>query len=408
MPLSPALAWDRFESWLVGPLDAPVRFNMRVELAATVVYGAFATILAFVPIVLRRLGAPAEILALYTASTYLGTVLAGPGLFLARQRHPLRMVVICLALGRASFLGAAIVTGDIGLLILAAIFWLGEGLPTPTYSGIVQKIYPIETRGTIMAVVRVGMSVALLALAPVAGWILDGPGYRVLFPVAGAIGVASALIFARLRFDERDLRLSQRPTLRSLGGILVYDRRFSLYLAAVVLFGLSSLMPSAVIPLVQVDRLQITYTELGWLNLALSLARLLSYFYWGRFLDRWGAVRCLQIACLINVIVVLPYIWVTRGWMLLPSFVASGLLYSAVDLALINAAIQLARGGRIQEYAALQATVIGARGIIGPFVGVALLRIGTGSSAVFAVAAGMAVLAALVLWKVGAPPLDGA
>jgi MFS family permease len=396
------------ETRLVGSLEPTVRFNMRVDLTAAVAYGAFATILAFIPVVLRRLGASAEILAVYSASTYLGTVLAGPGLALARQGRPLRMTVVCLALARAMFLGAAFVTGDIGLLILAALFWLGEGLPTPTYSGIIQKIYPVEARGKIMALVRVGMSVTLLALAPVAGWVLDGAGYQVLFPVAGLIGIGSALIFGRLRFNEGELRLSHRPTFRNLSGILAQDRRFSLYLTAVVLFGLSLLVPVAIIPLVQVDRLRLSYTELGWLNLALSFARLLSYFYWGRLIDRWGAVRCLQIACLINVISVLPYIWVTKWWMLLPTFVASGLVGSAVDLAFINAAIQLARAGRIQEYAALQSTVIGARGIIGPFIGVGLLRLGVSGSVIFAVASGLTLLAAFVLRKVELPPEEDA
>jgi len=388
---------------LVGSLEQTVRFNMRVELTATIVYGAFATILAFIPIVLRRLGATAEILALYTSLTYIGTVLAGPGLYLARHRHPLRMVVGCLALGRAAFLGVALVTGDLALLILVALFWLCEGLPTPTYSAIVQKIYPLEARGSIMALVRVGMSVTLLVLAPVAGWVLDGPGHQVLFPVDGALGVAAALIFGRLRLDEGALRLAQRPSVRDFGSILRGDRRFSLYLVAVVLFGLSSLMPSAIIPIVQVDRMHITYTELGWLNLALSLVRLPAYFYFGRYVDRWGAVRCLQLACLINIVVVLPYIWVTQAWMLLPTFVASGLVGAAVDLALINAAIQLAHGGRFQEYAALQATVIGARGMLAPFVGVALFRLGIGAAAVFAAAGAMALLAALLLLRVRIP-----
>ncbi|PKO22215.1 MAG: MFS transporter [Chloroflexi bacterium HGW-Chloroflexi-1] len=375
-------------------MASDVRYNMRVELIAAIAYGAFATILAFIPLVLRRSGASAELLALYVASTYLGTVLAGPGLFLSRQGRPLRMAVICWSLARAALLGAAFVTGDVGLLILAAIVWLGEGLPTPIYSGIVQQIYPVEDRGKVMAVIRVGMSVSLLILAPVAGWMLDWTGYRVLFPLAGLIGILAAVTLLRLRFDEGAVRLRQTPTIRHFGSILTHDRRFTLYLAAIVLFGLSGLMPGALIPLVQVDRLHISYTELGWLNLALSLARLLSYFYWGRRIDRWGAVRCLQAAFVINIVAVLPYIWVTRGWMLLPTFVATGFVYSAVDLGFINAAIELARARRIQEYSALQATIIGVRGIIAPFIGVGLLRLGVTGSAIFAVAGGLTLLAA--------------
>lgn len=404
-PMRRASAWERFERGLVGPLEQAVRFNFRVEFAATVIYGAFATILAFIPIVLRRLGATAEILALYTALTYIGTVMAGPSLYLARRRRPLKVLVIVQSLGRAMFLGAAFVTGDIGLLILVGVFWLCEGLPTPTYSAIVQKIYPLETRGTLMSVVRVGMSVTLLALAPLAGRILDGPGYRVLFPIAGAVGIIAALVFGRLRFDQSEPPPAPSSAPQNFGGILKYDRRYVLYLGAVVFWGLSALVPSAVIPLVQVDRLHITYTELGWLNLALSLVRLPAYFYFGRAVDRIGPVRCLQYACLINLVVVLPYIWVTQAWMLIPTFVASGIAGAAVDLALINSAIQLARHGQIQEYSALQAMVIGVRGMIGPFIGVIMLRTGASPSAVFAVAAACSVMGALLLVKVKSPSL---
>jgi len=301
------------------------------------------------------------------------------------------------------FIGAALVTGDIGLLILAGVFWLCEGLPTPTYSGIVQKIYPIESRGTLMSVVRVGMSVTLLVLAPVAGRILDGPGYRVLFPVAGVLGIVAALIFGRLKFDQSELRLSKTPSPRNFGSILKHDTRYSFYLGAVVFWGLAALVPSAVIPFVQVDRLHISYTELGWLNLALSLVRLPAYYYFGRAVDRIGPVRCLQYACLLNLVVVLPYIWVTQAWMLIPTFVASGIVGAAVDLALINAAIQLARDGKIQEYSALQSMIIGVRGMIAPFIGVAMLRVGASPALVFVAAGACSVIAALLLVKVKLP-----
>ena len=395
--------WERFEIWLVGHLESDVRHNMRVDLGTAVLYGAFVTILAFVPQVLRRLGASADELALYHASSYLGNILAGPGLLLARQGNPLRLAVASWSLARAAFLGAALVSGHVGMLILAAIFWLGEGLPGPIYSGIVQRIYPVANRGKVMAIVRVGMSVSLLALTPLAGWALDRVGYRVLFPFAASIGVVSAILFLRIRLAEGEIRLRSRPTLGRLGGILAADRRFILYLTGVVLFGLSSLMPSAIIPLVQVDRLRLSYTELGWLNMTFSFARLLSYFYWGRLIDRWGPVRCLQIAFVLNIVVVLPYAWVTAGWMLLPSFVASGLVNAAIDLGFITAAIQLADPKQIQEYAALQSTVIGVRGMIGPFIGVGLLGLGVMDSTIFFVAGGLAVAAALVLTRLKLP-----
>jgi len=46
------------ESWLVGSLRPDVRHNIRFEISWAAAYGVFATALAFVPLVLRQLGAP--------------------------------------------------------------------------------------------------------------------------------------------------------------------------------------------------------------------------------------------------------------------------------------------------------------------------------------------------------------
>jgi MFS family permease len=184
----------------------------------------------------------------------------------------------------------------------------------------------------------------------------------------------------------------------SMGKILGSDRRFGVYLLSLVLFGLGSLVPSALVPLIQVDRLHLSYADLGWLNLILSLTRLLSYLYWGRRIDRLGGVQSLQIIFLINSLYLFPYLWASQGWMLLPSFIATGLVNAGVDLAFIAAVIQLADPRQLFQYAALQATVIGLRGIVGPFIGVGLLKLGLAQSAIFAISIGLTLLAVLLLY----------
>jgi hypothetical protein len=58
-----------------------------------------------------------------------------------------------------------------------------------------------------------------------------------------------------------------------------------------------------------------------------------------------------------------------------------------VDLAFTNAVIDLAEPGQTYEYAALQRTVIGVRGLIGPFLGVWLFSIGVPVAVVFVLGA---------------------
>ncbi len=398
------------ESWLVGPLHPDARHNIRVEIGWAAAYGVFATALAFVPVVLRQLGAPAGWLAFYTSSTYFGNVASWAGLALFRPGQVKRRMTAVWAIGRGLLILVALVSGYPGLLLLVAVFWLLEGLPTPAYTAIVQRVYPIADRGRVMSVTRVAMALPMLALGPVAGWLLDSAGYRVLFPLAGLVGVLGALIFSRLHVDETALqvRVSGAPT--GLRRLFAQDHRFALYLLGVLLFGLGSLIPVAIVPIVQVDRLHLSYSAIGWLNLSMAVSRTVSYVFWGRMTDRWGGVRCMQAAFAINMLVLAPYAIATTqgagqagGWILLPSFIAMGIASSAIDLGFITAIIQLAPFGRVSEYAAAQAALIGARGVVGPFIGVGLMNLGVSQTAIFVLGTVLSLLAALVLVQVRVP-----
>jgi MFS family permease len=405
------------EDWLVGPLHPDARHNIRVEIGWAAAYGVFATALTFVPVVLRQLGAPAGWLAFYTSSTYFGGLASWAGMSLFRPGLVKRRMTTLWLIGRGLFVLVALVSGYPGLLLLAAAFWLLEGLPSPAYTAVVQRVYPARERGRVLSVARVAMALPMLVLGPVAGWLLDVAGYRVLFPLAGVVGILGALIFSRLRVDETALQVRVSGAPSGLRGLFTQDHRFGLYLYGVLLFGFGSLIPVAIIPIVQVDRLHLSYTTIGWLNLSMAVSRTVSYVFWGRMSDRLGGVRCLQAAFAVNMLVLAPYAIATAqgsgqagavlslwgGWILLPSFIALGIVSSAVDIGFVTAIIQLAPFGRISEYAAAQAALIGARGVVGPFIGVGLMDLGMSQTAVFVLGTGLSLLATLVLLKVHVP-----
>jgi DHA1 family inner membrane transport protein len=405
------------ESWLIGPLRPDARHNIRVEIGWAAAYGVFATALAFVPVVLRQLGAPAGWLAFYSASTYFGGLASWAGLALFRPGRVLHRMTALWLISRGLLVLVALVSGYPGLLLLTAVFWLLEGLPSPAYTAIVQRVYPVEERGRVMSLARIAMALPMLFLGPLAGGLLDAAGYRVLFPLAGAVGVLGALIFSRLRVDESALQVRASGAPSGLRRLFAQDRRFALYLLGVLLFGLGNLIPIAIVPIVQVDRLRLSYTTIGWLNLSMAVSRTVSYVFWGRISDRLGGVRCVQAAFAISMLVLAPYAIATArgagqagavpslwgGWILLPSFIASGIASSAIDLGFITAIIQLAPFGRISEYAAAQAALIGARGVVGPFIGVGLLNLGVTQSAIFVLGTVLCLLATLVLVQVRVP-----
>jgi hypothetical protein len=64
----------------------------------------------------------------------------------------------------------------------------------------------------------------------------------------------------------------------------------------------------------------------------------------------------------------------------------------------------LAERDKVVEYAAMQATVVGARGIVTPFIGAALIRLGVADTHLFALGAGLIFVSWLILQGVHGMP----
>ncbi|MBU6334475.1 MAG: MFS transporter [Chloroflexi bacterium] len=372
------------ERALVGRVPDDVGFNVRVELWASVAYGVFhAACLGFMPVVLRREGASAEALALYVAFTYIGLVIAPLSMVALRHISPMRLSVWCWGLGRGVLLLAFAFSGAPWLLFLTAVMWIMESIPSPAYSRIMEQGYPREYRGRAMAGIRVGMALTVLALTPLAGWALDAIGHRWLFPVAAVFGVASVLIFARMRLSELPGEPQARPSLAALLPILRHNRAFRWFLIALTMYGLGGVMPVALYPIVQVNRLGLSYTEIGALGLVQSLFWLAGFFLWGRALDRHGPLPVLIVSVALAACVPFTYLWAGSAWALLPAFIAQGLLQGGFELGVTNVTIALAERGRVLEYAALQTLVIGLRGLAAPLIGTLLLQAGVDAAWLF-------------------------
>jgi MFS family permease len=394
----------RLESSLVGELNEIVRKNMRIELWAALAYGAFyAATLPFVPVILRRTGASVEMIAFYTSQQFVGSVLTAFSIVLMRRRRTMNIITLSWLLGRALFLFYAFIIDPLWMLILGTLFWLLEAFPNPGYTRILQKIYPDYVRGKVMSLVRVGRILAVVLVTPLAGWALDHVGYRVLFPIGALLGISATLLFARLDVNEGPLPARKTRTLPELWRILRDDRRFAYYLQCFAFYGTGTLMSWTVFPLVQVDRLHLSYSELGLLGLAQSLFWLLGYIFWGRVVDQRGGLYVLRLNCVIAMLAPLSYLWATEGWMLAPAFIAQGVINAGWDMGLINAGIQLADPDRVTEYAAVQGTVVGLRGMIVPYVSVGLHALGLPLGGIFITSICLMAVAWVMFGRVEAP-----
>ncbi len=376
---------DRLEGSLAGTLTDDERANMRVEITTSMVFGIFyACVIPFTPVVLRRLGASAEMLAVYNSLLFLGSILSTLSVVLMRRRRTLQILLICWFAARSLFLLCAILSNDTWLIVLSSLFWLLEGFVIPAYTRIVQKLYRDEVRGRVMSTVRMGQVLSIIAITPLAGYALDHWGHTLLFPLGSVVGVLSVVIFTRIKLNEAPLPPRETKTISDLVQIVRTDRRFVIHLLCFALLGMGTMMSAPLYPIIQVDRLHLSYSQVGLLGLVESILWLFSYLFWGRVLDRFGGVYVLRLVCVASIFIPGSYIFASTPWLLIPAFIARGIVMAGFELGRINAGIQLAKRGQIIEYAAVQSTVVGVRGIISPLLGVGLLRLGFSENMVFA------------------------
>ncbi len=377
---------------------------MRVELFASLAYGPFYAVLLFVPVVLQRLGASPDQVALYQAQSYVGFMLSSISVMLMPRRGLIVFLGVIWVAGRAVLMLTPLWPGVVGILILAFIFWLSDSFPSPGYVRVVQLIYPADARARTMSVVRLGMGIGMLAFTPVAGWLLDLIGHAALFPFAALFGVAAALIFTRIKLPpgaEQSATSTAPPAPRisplKMLPLLGQNKPFLLYVLSIASFGFAGLIPIAFYPAVLVDRLHLSYTDVSLLGLAQSVIWLAGYLLWGRWMNRLGGVRTLQIIYLSLILYPLCHWFAPNAWWLLPAYLASGLANAGVDLAFTNVTIDLAEPERVAEYAALQRTIIGIRGIAGPLLGVWLNQLGASMPMIFALSIALYALSAALV-----------
>jgi len=370
---------------------------MRIEALAALALGPYQAAMGFVPVVMRRLGATPELIAAYMAASYVGFFLAPFSARVMPVRGAHRTLAWYLAASRAVFALAGQAVTAPAMLLAGLVYTFLDTFPSPAYTRVMQLIYPARARARIMAFVRMGMAAAMLVITPLAGRLLDeaGPGW--LFGLSGGLGVLSALLFTRLRVpDGGAAGLPHRP-LRELWPVLRDDRRYRVFLLTVTAFGLGGLIAIAFYPTVIVDRLHLSYAEVGLLSTAQVVAWLIGYLVWGQLMDRKSGIWSLRALYLMMGIIPLCYLLAGDGWMLLPAFVIQGLGSAGIDLAFLAATIELARDDRTYEYAALQRSVIGLRGLFGPFIGVWLAGMGIPAHVIFILAASMYVAAAVLM-----------
>jgi MFS family permease len=351
-----------------------VRSNFRIDAFSGVMAGVYlGVIVAFLPVVIRRMGGSAEDVALVVAGPFIGHFFSPFfGYLLARYR-PVAITAVTATLARSIFLvGVLVAATPFALALVSVAMWVIAIANLASYATLMQGIYPDSERASAMGKVRIGVSIASIASATLAGLFIDIMPATIVFAAAAALSIPGAIAFGRIRHDPPPIPpVRHRPS--RIARDVWNDRRYRRLLISFTIFGFGNLMNAALFPILLVDHFNAPNSFVGYMAALQAGSAVIAYLVWGRFIDRGSSLRMTVINTALVLFIPLGFVLAPNVLFLLPVAVIAGITNAGGDITFFTNIVQLAPRERVGDYAVAQSSVMGLRGTIAPFAASALL-----------------------------------
>ncbi len=355
---------------------ARVRANFRIDVFSAICAGTFSSVLiAFMPVVVRRMGGTPTDVAIVVGAPFVGHFLSPFFTYLLAHLPPVRVVAATSTLARVVFIvGVLLATTPLMLGLSTVAFWILTISNIAAYTALMRGIYPDQERAHVMGKVRVGAAVAGIAATASAGLLIDVVHAQFVFAAAALLSLPGSIAFFRIKHDGSGGFGTRRPALEIARDVWS-DHRYRRLMLSFLVFGWGNLMNFAVFPIMLVDRFNASNSFVGIMAATQSATTIVAYVVVGRLIDRGSSLRQTFIATLLVVLVPLGYVVSPIAWTLLPVAVIAGITQASGDLTYYTNVVHMAPPPKIAEYAAAQSFLLGIRGTLAPFAASALLGI---------------------------------
>ena len=351
-----------------------VRRNFHIDVFSAVCAGTFVSVLvAFMPVVVRRMGGTPTDVAIVVASPFIGHLLAPLFTYLLAHLTAVKVVAGTSTLARLLFLaGVLLATTPLMLALTTVAFWIVTIANVAAYTALMRGIYPTSDRAHVMGKVRVGASLAGIIAAALAGLYIDLVPAQWVFAAAALISLPGAIAFFKIEHTSTGGFGTRRPALDIARDVWA-DTRYRRLMLSFLVFGWGNLMNFAVFPIMLVDHFNAPNTFVGILSAAQSATMIAAYVVVGRLIDRGSSLRQTFIGTLLVLLVPIGYLIAPSYWLLLPVALVAGIAQASGELTYHTNVVQMAPPDRLAEYAAAQSLLLGIRGSLAPFAASALL-----------------------------------
>jgi len=347
--------------------------NLALDLAAAIGVGVtVALVTTLLPTIARRGGLEPIGLAALAAAPFIANLL---GAFAGRiGPRSQRQLALIRGAGAASLLVLALLAEAPVMIAVSVAFWLSLSLSGPFHLRLWGSMYPARVRGRVVGFLGSGRAAAAAVAALAGGLLADRLGGETAVALAGLVGLTCALAYAGLRAPnaERPPTFSARDSIQALRDRPVLSR-----IAVAQGFyggGLIAAMPLYAI--VNVDRLDLSLSDVGIIGILTAGATTLSFLVWGAVADRRGPLVAMRIGSALGLAALIAYAVAPDVAVLWVAAVAAGAGSASIDVGIASAVSDhTPLASRAAAMAGWNA-ITGARGIVAAFTMSVLLQVG--------------------------------
>ena len=378
----------------------PISRNLSLDLVAAIGVGVSGALVStLLPTIARRGGLEPLGLAVLAATPFLTNLLS---VFAGRiGPRSTRQLALLRVIGAGSLLALLVLSPALVIIAVALVFWISISFGSPFQLRLWGATYPARMRGRVVGFLGMGRAAAAASAALLGGLLADRLGGPPAVGLAGLVGAVCALAYAGFRASTAaaPLAYSARES------ILAMRRRPSLGRVALAqgFFGGGFIAAGPLFALVNVDRLNLSLSEVGIIGVLSAVATTISFLIWGAIADRTDALAPMRFGSIIGLCGLVAYAVAPGVAVLWLAAVAIGTSNASIDIGVagvISAETPLAsRAAAMSGWNA----VTGARGLVAPFVMSALVQVGFVSVtiALLVCAAASALGVALFWWAAG-------
>lgn len=349
----------------------PFGHNLPLDLCAAIGVGVSATLVGvLLPTIARREGLHPLGLAALAAAPFVGNMV---GVFAGRLGpHSTRHFALLRLAGAGALLALPVSPIPIVLIATSYVFHVSLGLGSPFQVRLWGVAYPARVLGRVVGFLGMGRSAAGALTALIGGVVADRLGGPTAVALAGLVGGGCALAYfwyrapatsAMHRYSAHEsLRLlRERPTVQRLGLALAF-------------WGGGFIAAGPLLPLVNVDRLDLSLSQVGVLGVLGAVSTTVAFPAWGAVADRFGAFAPICVGGVVSVVGLLGYALAQDVAVLWFASLAFGVGGSALEVSVVGV---ISRETMISDRAATMGgfnAVLSARGIVTGFVMAGLVQ----------------------------------